>query len=402
MQQEELRAALTRLGLSDYEARAYLALLLQGPEEPRVLPFRCGIPRTKVYATLRRLQQKGLVYLLDDGSKRYAATPPEEAFSRTLQELLGALRSARQAVRELSRLREAGLSGRKVAEGKHYLLSGELLEAKLEELMTSAKRRLLIYLSPSLFYALEGLRAKLFALASSPELEARAILSALLLEEEQAQLPLPTSSIRVSTRGLRLGLFMTEERLLLSPAEGDLFLLFGTPEVLELAGTLFEELWSSSYPLHSVRKFMGRPSAADLVALTRSEAVLARFIERLLEGVTDAAYVEQMKSFVGWLEQAVGLRLGEGDLEHALQLLTAFLEASAEGSVARYDPLTRIMTLEADDFTPYSLAWLGALTGYAALKGGRLQVLHSAYGEKSKVLQLKVADAKAAQLGGER
>lgn len=390
MELEELRASLTRLGLSDYEARAYLALLLEGPQEARLLPFKCGVPRTKVYATLRRLQEKGLAYQLDDGSKRYAATPPEEAFSRALHELLKSVRAARQAIKALSRLRETNILGRKMVEGKHYLLSSELLEQKLDELLSVTKKRLLMYLSPSLLYALEAVRARLFALSSSQELEARAVLSVLLLEEEQAQLPLPSSSVRVSTRGLRLGLFVTDEHVLLAPGEGGFFLLFNSPEVHELARTLFEELWASSYPLHAVRQFLGKPAASELMALSHSEAVLARFLESLLEAVGEDAYVEAMKEFVTWLESAKGLKLLEGEPEATLQLLTSFLEASSAGGVARYDPLTKILTLEASEFTPHSLVWLGALSGYAAHRGGRIHVLHSAYGEKAKVLQLKV------------
>ena len=49
------------LGLSEYEARVYVSLIMEGASEARKLSIRCGVPRTKVYATLKKLMEKGLV-----------------------------------------------------------------------------------------------------------------------------------------------------------------------------------------------------------------------------------------------------------------------------------------------------------------------------------------------------
>jgi len=52
------------LGLSEYEARAYVSLVREGTSEARKLSMKCGVPRTKVYGTLKKLIERGLVFEL--------------------------------------------------------------------------------------------------------------------------------------------------------------------------------------------------------------------------------------------------------------------------------------------------------------------------------------------------
>lgn len=68
------------LGLSEYEARVYVSLVMEGASEARRLSMRCGVPRTKVYATLKKLMERGLVLELPGEPRKFASTSPAEAF----------------------------------------------------------------------------------------------------------------------------------------------------------------------------------------------------------------------------------------------------------------------------------------------------------------------------------
>jgi len=50
-----------RLALSKYEARVYVSLVTEGASEVRKLSVRCGVPRTKVYGTLKKLMERALI-----------------------------------------------------------------------------------------------------------------------------------------------------------------------------------------------------------------------------------------------------------------------------------------------------------------------------------------------------
>ncbi len=73
-----------RLGLSEYEARAYVSLIMEGVSEARKLSMRCGVPRTKVYGTLKKLIERGLVFELPGEPRKFAPTSPAEAFEQYL------------------------------------------------------------------------------------------------------------------------------------------------------------------------------------------------------------------------------------------------------------------------------------------------------------------------------
>jgi len=68
------------LGLSEYEARVYVSLVTEGTSEARKLSMRCGVPRTKVYATLKKLMERGLVFELPGEPRKFTPTSPAEAF----------------------------------------------------------------------------------------------------------------------------------------------------------------------------------------------------------------------------------------------------------------------------------------------------------------------------------
>jgi len=68
------------LGLSEYEARVYVSLVTEGASEARKLSMRCGVPRTKVYATLKKLIERGLVFEIPGEPRRFAPMSPAEAY----------------------------------------------------------------------------------------------------------------------------------------------------------------------------------------------------------------------------------------------------------------------------------------------------------------------------------
>ena len=82
---EELFQKVSRyLGLSEYEARVYVSLVTEGASEARRLSMRCGVPRTKVYTTLKKSMERGLVFELPGEPRKFAATSPAGAFERYL------------------------------------------------------------------------------------------------------------------------------------------------------------------------------------------------------------------------------------------------------------------------------------------------------------------------------
>ncbi|MBI4918805.1 TrmB family transcriptional regulator [archaeon] len=73
--------ALKNLGLSEREARVYLALLDLGPTTTSKIIRKTGIASSKIYDVLEKLEHKGLVtHIIEKGKKTFHPTNPEKLF----------------------------------------------------------------------------------------------------------------------------------------------------------------------------------------------------------------------------------------------------------------------------------------------------------------------------------
>ncbi len=77
MSQSEVVDALVALGFNLNEGRAYAALARLGPSTGYEVSQRSGVPRSAVYAVLRRLVDEGAARSLTGNPERFMATPPD-------------------------------------------------------------------------------------------------------------------------------------------------------------------------------------------------------------------------------------------------------------------------------------------------------------------------------------
>jgi sugar-specific transcriptional regulator TrmB len=86
MEYEELVGSVARFGLTDREARLYLALLRKGRASARELAHEAGLDRVLGYRMLDALRARGVVEATAERPRRYAAVPPRALFERSLRE----------------------------------------------------------------------------------------------------------------------------------------------------------------------------------------------------------------------------------------------------------------------------------------------------------------------------
>ncbi len=73
---------LQELGLTEYQAKTYLALLDVGEATASQLPSISRVPRTRIYTTMNQLHEKGLVEIKPENPMRYRAMPIERYVER--------------------------------------------------------------------------------------------------------------------------------------------------------------------------------------------------------------------------------------------------------------------------------------------------------------------------------
>lgn len=81
-------SVLRDFGLSEYAARAYLALLELGTTEARDVSRLARVPIAKIYSTLEQLQMRGLVIAYPGSPKRFEPAPFREFLGKLRQKHL--------------------------------------------------------------------------------------------------------------------------------------------------------------------------------------------------------------------------------------------------------------------------------------------------------------------------
>jgi len=97
-----------QLGLTPYESRAYVSLLVHGPMSPSELFEKADIPRPRAYDVLRSLMEKGLLMEQSGKPSIYAAVEPGQGLKNLLvaieMETSRQLEEKKGAIQTLTRL----------------------------------------------------------------------------------------------------------------------------------------------------------------------------------------------------------------------------------------------------------------------------------------------------------
>lgn len=78
----ELVSLLQKMRFTEYEAKAYLALLEKSPLSGYAVALQSGVPRSKIYEVLGSLSARGDIIVNQDETPLYAPLPPEELVAR--------------------------------------------------------------------------------------------------------------------------------------------------------------------------------------------------------------------------------------------------------------------------------------------------------------------------------
>lgn len=136
------------VGLSEYEAKAYVFLIKAGPSKPIEISRLCGIPRTKVYSALKKLMHKGFVHQIPSDYFLFAPVSPADcvegylkAFSERVQDFQWVMSFLKAEFEKISKKRDPQLVKAWVIIGRERILQ------KLREMLSLAEKNIDILLS---------------------------------------------------------------------------------------------------------------------------------------------------------------------------------------------------------------------------------------------------------------
>ena len=143
----DLVGSLEELGLSRYEAGAYLTMIRKGSLAASEISYYANLPRTKVYSTLKKLEKKRLSIVSQSKPLICSAIPPEEAFSDIVKLYERRSKNMKKIVEKLQRITD-DQKPKASEERRYYILDPNSTLEKIMSLIANSKS--------SVYAALDG------------------------------------------------------------------------------------------------------------------------------------------------------------------------------------------------------------------------------------------------------
>ncbi len=146
-----MKESLKRLGLTSYEAQAYLTLTTTGPLDASKLAKNSKIPTGRIYSILTSLEERGLVRRQDTRPKKYMAVQPQIAVKKLAETKKAELDEKKQEIDETAQKLHIELLGiaRKKPQAQFWTVAvGEKEAWELSrELINQAEKEILFFLT---------------------------------------------------------------------------------------------------------------------------------------------------------------------------------------------------------------------------------------------------------------
>ena len=246
---EKILKSLKQFGLTEYEIKVYVTLVSSGASTAGEVSKQAGVPHSRIYDVLSRLESKGWLEVHVGRPIRYRASPPRDAIKITQERLERSLDQAGEVIlQELNPLYE------KQAETKRpdiWIIHGARnVLTKIEEMLHRTQNEVLVAI-PNLTEP-EVIRFQpFFQIFQTKEFKMRMILSEknpkteLFIElfpklQIRYKKPLFGGGVIVDSREILLILASTQERIGIWSDE---------PGLASFAKEYFEYLWKDSTEL---------------------------------------------------------------------------------------------------------------------------------------------------------
>jgi sugar-specific transcriptional regulator TrmB len=143
---------LVRLGLTTYEARAYVSLVRRDSFTAAQIARTAGLPRQRIYDVLASLVEKGLASARPGTVVKYAALAPELALERLVAskraEMSEVERDAGDVIATLTPEYQAGRTHSDPLEYIEVLRDRGAINERFAELQAGVKREILVFTKP--------------------------------------------------------------------------------------------------------------------------------------------------------------------------------------------------------------------------------------------------------------
>ena len=381
--EHSLTVSLEEFGLSKYEAQAYVSLISKGTISASELAYYSNLPRTKVYPTLLKLENKKLAVISKSKPIMCTAIAPEDAFDSIIHEQINKVNAMNSLVSELKRSSEESRKTRGSEEKRYYQINANNVLSQLKTMIEGSKSSIQIAIDQWGLGLLTECRDSLVSVIRR-NLDVRMIIpSSLIGSEAYRKLP---NGIKIKTSDIVQNCFIFDEtEILMINDENGKGANFSSTEILGNNQTkLFANIWKNATRTECLAD-MTKSESQEVYKIikTVNENGLNHVLNSVL--VSKKLEVEMIK-----LLEKNGINLKSKSLEEVIEIIDAVMQINCLGN-ANFDESSKNIIIESKLNSGHSLPWISILDGYLQKKGYKTRIIFQNNSGKGEKAQIKIS-----------
>jgi len=348
-----LTVSLEEFGLSKYEAQAYVSLVAKGTISASELAYYSEIPRTKIYPTLLKLENKKLAIISKSKPIMCTAIAPEDAFDGIIHEQINKVNAMNSLISDLKKASEESRKSRGSEEKRYFNISANNVLAQLQLMIEGSKSSIKIMVDQWGFGLLSECKEQLITVTRR-NLDVKVlVLPTQICSESHKKMP-EGIEIRASEITQNSFIFDETEVLMVNSDDGK-GAVFPSTEILGMnQGKIFSNIWKNAIKTKAL---------ADMTKIEAHEIykIIKLVNETGLRHILNSSTISKKFEFNMFkLLEKNGISLKSKSLEDIIEMMDAVLQITCLGHV-NFEANSKNITIESKLNSGHSLPWVSIL-----------------------------------------
>jgi sugar-specific transcriptional regulator TrmB len=378
-----LTVSLEEFGLSKYEAQAYVALIAKGTISASELAYYSEIPRTKIYPTLLKLENKKLVIISKSKPIMCTAIAPEDAFDGIIHEQINKVNAMNTLISNLKKASEESRKSRGSEEKRYFHLSANNVLTQLQTMIEGSKSSIKIMTDQWGFGLLAECKEQLLSVLRR-NLDVKVLVSpSQICSESYRSIP---DGVEIRASEITQNCFIFDEtELLMINNENGKGAMFSSTEILGInQEKVFSNIWKNAIKTKALAD-MTKAEAQEIYKIikTVNEAGLTYLLNSaMISKKSDAGMFK--------LLEKNGIVLKSKTLDDVIEIMDAVMQITCSGHV-NFEANTKNITVESKLNSGHSLPWVSILDGCLQKQGYKTRTVYQNNSNKGEKVLIKIS-----------
>lgn len=378
-----LTVSLEEFGLSKYEAQAYVALISKGTISASELAYYSEIPRTKIYPTLLKLENKKLAIISKSKPIMCTAIAPEDAFDGIIHEQINKVNAMNSLVSNLKKASEESRKTRGSEEKRYFHVGANNVLVQLQTMIEGSKSSIKIMADQWGFGLLAECKEQLLSVLRR-NLEVKVLISPSQICSESYRIIPDGVEIRSSEITQNCFIFDEAELLMVNNDNGKGAIFSSTDILGSNQEKIFSTIWKNAVKTKALAD-MTKTEAQEIYKIIKTVNELG-----LLFILNSSMISKKSENDLFKLLEKNGISLKSKSLDDVIEIMDAIMQITCSGHV-NFEANTKNITVESKINSGHSLPWVSILDGCLQKQGYKTRTAYQNNPSKGERVHIKIS-----------